>query len=299
MMKRILLLMLTLGVLFGVAFAMHHGDASSARESGRIMKSSYTKIQLGDPGRSDLSGPGASTEAHPSGAKFYQREWMEGGLGVVQFVHGKHSFVLDNVLSVLGSADKDVPSGIYDWKVNFGVSPEQADTPEAALETVMRLFSNLRAAGWVRYVDVDYPRLIGAQAWKYRGVKSIYPLDPSYKPSIEEWKATAKAMPKWKFYADGVYLKVSLVEGNAGAGGDKKAYLLSIEAMDEYAFYGLGFFPGDAEKIHNWKELLPAELQKYHSDRLKAEAALKDQGYAIDTTYQDPPIKALQNSAKN
>ncbi len=66
--------------------------------------------------------------------------------------------------------------------------------------------------------------------------------------------------------------------------------------MSEYAFYALRYFAADAEKIHNWKKLIPAELQDYHADRVKIEAAPEAQGDTIDTTYQDPPIKALQQS---
>ncbi len=78
-----------------------------------------------------------------------------------------------------------------------------------------------------------------------------------------------------------------------GGFAGKTTYLLTITAMNEYAFYGLRYFAGDAKKIHNWKALLPAELQKYHAKRLLREAALEAQGDKIDTTYEDPPIKAL------
>ncbi len=161
---------------------------------------------------------------------------------------------------------------------------------------MMKLFSMLRERGWVRYIDTDYPRLIGKQAWDYMKINSVYSLDPAYTPTIEEWKTVVRGRPHWYFYADGVYLHVSLMQSNMGGFVGKTTYLFSIEAMNEYAFYGLGYFPGDAEKIHNWKAFLPAQLQKYHADRLKTEAALKAQGDTIDTTYQDPPIKALQGS---
>ena len=74
----------------------------------------------------------------------------------------------------------------------------------------------------------------------------------------------------------------------------KLTSLLTARIRNEYAFYGLGYFPGNAEKIRNWKALLPAELQKYHAKRIATEAALKGQGYTIDTAYQDPPIQALK-----
>ena len=263
------------------------------------MKSSPMRIRLGDPKGSDLGGRGSSTDNHPSGLKFYQRSWERGSLGTVEFVHGKHSFMIDNVLSVLGMDDRDAPEGISDWNINFGVSPEQADTHEAALARMTKLFSDLRARGWVRFIQSSQPRLTGQQAWNYIGTNPVYSLDSSYMPTIDQWKAMSREMPHWIFYADGVYLDVSLMQSNMGGFVGKTTYLLSISIKSEYSFYGIGYFSGKPEKIANWKALLPAELQKYHADRLKTEAALKEQGYTIDTTYQDPPIKALQASSAN
>jgi hypothetical protein len=296
-MKKTLTLALILGTLLsGIALAAHYWNPRLTFDSGNDMNASPTLIRLGDPKDSDLNGSGSSIDNHPSGAKFYQREWARGNLGTVEFAHGKHSFLIDNVLSVLAFADKDVPEGIYEWSVSFGVSPEQADTHEAARARVMKLLEQLRVAGWKRYIDTSMPRLTGRQAWNYLKAESSYSLDSSYTPSVEEWKVALKDIPQWIFYADGEYLEVSVTESNMGGFISKSTYLLTVDVKSEYAFYGLGYFPGDAEKIHNWKALLPAELQKYHAMSLKTEAALKAQGYTIDTTYQDPPVKALQAS---
>ncbi|MGN6083507.1 hypothetical protein [Trinickia sp.] len=299
-MKKYLYVSLTLAILVACA-------ASTARPlpsnptigSSNNMKSSPMRIRLGDPKDSDLKGPGSSTDNHPSGMKFYQREWERGSLGTVEFMHGKHSFKIDNVLSVLGTDDQDVSEGIYDWSINFGVSSEQADTPEAALARMMKLFSDLRKNGWIRYIKTNHPRLTGQQTFDYIKINSIYSLDPNYTPTIAEWKAAARKMPHWIFYADGVYLDVSPIESNMGNFVGKSTYLLTMHLKSEYSFYGIGYFSGNSDKINKWKMLLPAELQKYHAMRLKTEAVLKEQGYTIDTTYQDPPIKALQGSSAN
>ena len=286
-------------VVFGAVLAGRHSPANLPLDDDSGTNSSPMRIQLGNPSGSNLGGPGSSIDNHPSGMKFYQREWERGKLGTVEFVHGKHSFTIDNVLSVMGTDDRDVPEGIFEWDINFGVSPEQADTHEAALARMSKLFSDLRAKGWVRYIDIGDPRLVGKQAWDRLKDDSVYSPDPNYRPTIEEWKAALIDMPRWIFYSDGVYLKVSLLESNIGGFIGKTTYLLSIDAMSEYCFYGVGYFSGDSEKIANWKTLLPAELLKYHAERLKTEAALKEHGYTIDTTYQDPPIKALQGSSAN
>lgn len=299
-MRKNLTIVLILGALFvGVAFAARYLSPRSTHDNGNDMSASPIVLQLGDPKNSDLSGPGSSSDNHPSGVNFYQRDWIRGNLGTVKFVHGGRSFVVDNVLSAMGTDDTDIPGGISEWTINFGVSSEQADTHEAALARMIKLFSELHTSGWVRYIDTNDPRLTGKQAWDYSKVSSIYSLDSSYTPTLEEWTAAVKKMPHWKFYADGVYLDVSLSETNMGGFVGKTTYLLSIDIKNEYDFYGVGYFPGDAEKMHNWKALLPAELQKYHADRLKTEAALKAQGYTIDTAYQDPPIRALQGSSAN
>ncbi|WP_310633314.1 hypothetical protein [Paraburkholderia sp.] len=239
---------------------------------------------------------------HPTGAKFYQREWSRGNLGTVEFMQGKHNVVIDNVLSVLGFADKDVPEGIYQWSISFGVSPEQADTHEAARARMIAILGNLRAVGWTRYINAGDPRLRGRAAWLYASAFPVatYSLDSEYLPTEDEWKAMLSKFPRWTFQdEDGAYLEVSLQESNMGGFVGKSTYLLTVDVKSEYAFYGLGYFPGNAEKIHNWKALLPAELQKYRAERLKKEAALRAQGYTIDTAYQDPPIKTLQVSPAN
>ncbi|MDR6377625.1 hypothetical protein [Paraburkholderia caledonica] len=299
-MRTFLAAVLAIGAfLFAVLMVSHYWSPPPSFSNGHDMSQLPTLIRLGNPRSSDLNGPGSSVDNHPTGAKFYQRDWQRGDLGTVQFVSGNHSFVIDNVLSMIGFAAENVPEGIYRWNISFGVSPEQADTHEAARDRVMKLLAQLRASGWKRYVDVGDPRLQGRAAWHYGASfpVAVYSLDPEYPPTQDEWNAMLRHTPRWILYGDGAYLTLSVMESNMGGFVGKSTYLLTVDVKSEYAFYGLGYFPGNAEKIHNWKALLPAELEKYHAMRLKTEAALRAQGYAIDTTYQDPPIKALQSSS--
>lgn len=204
-MKKVLYCSLAVtALLCGLAWAVHGSNPRPTFENGKLMKVSPTHIQLGNPHDSDLKGPGASIDNHPTGISFYQRDWMRGNLGAVEFVHGKHSFVIDNVLSVLGVADKDLPGGIYDWNISFGVSPEQADTHEAALARMMKLLSELRASGWTRYIGTGHPRLTGKQAWGYRKVNSAYSLDSSY-----NWKALLPVELK-EYHADRLKAEAAL-----------------------------------------------------------------------------------------
>ncbi|WP_321818303.1 MULTISPECIES: hypothetical protein [unclassified Paraburkholderia] len=297
-MKKSLYLMFICGVLIAsVSIIAQYRNSSSTHNAHADINSPSTVLRLGEPLASDFDAPGASIDKHPTGAEFYQHEWVRGNLGVVQITDGKFGFPIDNVLSAIGMADKEVPGGIYEWSINVGVSPEQADTPQAALNRMFKLLSLIRGRGWTRYISVDDPRLTGKEAWVYAKDNSEYSLDSTYTPNLDEWKSMTKAMPQWVFQADGNYLKVSIFESNMGGFADKATYLITVSLKNEYAFYGLGFFPRDVKKIDNWKVLLPAELNKYHADRLKTEVALKAHDYTIDTAYQDPAIKALQQSA--
>ena len=178
-MKRIISLVLILaGLICGAALAVRYLSSHPTPDNENDMKSFPMRIRLGDPKDSDLGGQGSSTDNHPSGLTFYQREWQRGSLGTVEFVHGKHSFTIDNVLSVLGTDDRDIAEGIYQWSISFGVSPEQADTHEAALARMTKLFSDLRARGWMRFIQSSQPRLTGQKAWNYIEHNPVYSLDP-------------------------------------------------------------------------------------------------------------------------
>jgi hypothetical protein len=286
------------GLVICIAAAVHFVVFSTPSFQSNDMQPNVTLVQLGDPKGSDLNGPGASVDNHPAGATFYQREWTRGNLGTVEYVQGNHSFVIHHVLGAMGSADKDVPEGIYAWNISFGISDEQADAHQQARDRTMAFLATLRSAGWKRYIDLEDPRLNGKEAWNYaasRAANWMYSLDSTYTPTMDEWIKAKGQSPKWDFHADGAHLRFSVMESNMGGFVGKSTYLLTLDIENEYAFYATGYFPGDAEKIHNWKTLLPAELEKYHAMRIKTEAVLKAQGFTIDTTYQDPPIKALQS----
>ncbi|MFM0126218.1 hypothetical protein P0D73_46755, partial [Paraburkholderia sp. RL18-101-BIB-B] len=124
------------------------------------------------------------------------------------------------------------------------------DAHQLARDRVMEVLAKLRAAGWKRYIDVEDPRLTGKQAWNFaasRAANWAYSLDSTYTPTMDEWIKAKGKFPKWVFYADGVYLEFSIFESNMGGFVGKSTYLLGVNVKNEYAFYGLGYFPGDAD----------------------------------------------------
>lgn len=286
----------TLVVVAGAVLALYFAKTISASRL-KMNESAFT-LQLGAPSLSKVDG--LKTDNHPTGISFYDADFSPTDHKAITFGVGRHSFRLNNVTSLMGVADSEVPGGIFEWKILFAFSDKQAESPEVARDGMMQFLARLQAAGWQRYIQNHRPRLTGEQAWRYgTSGKSagVYSLDPSYTPNLEEWIAAEDSMPSWTLYADGTYIKISLqASAMAGIAG-KKTYLVIADVMNEYNFYAGGIFAGDEEKIRNWKTLLPAVLTESHAKRIASESALKAQGYTIDTTYQDPPIKALQDPA--
>ena len=112
------------------------------------------------------------------------------------------------------------------------------------------------------------------------------------KLNAEEWLALPM-INTWYFYKSGVYLLFRVQrEKNTQAPQKFGSYLFTLNFESESEFYK-GFVEGEKNRA-NWKTLVPAELKRMAQERAQTEARLKKMGIAIDETYQDPPIKALE-----
>ncbi|QRR09917.1 hypothetical protein FPJ27_27270 [Burkholderia sp. MS455] len=257
-------------------------------------------IKFGADGKSNAQNQGFSVMNHPSGVYAYQMNWDDTTkLGSVKYIQGPYSFDIDNAMIVTGLGDKDSPEdGVDNWDVNFNISSSKTISDEEGREKIMSLLGKLRAAGWKRYIYAASPRLIGREAMKYATSESgtLYSLDSTYVPTMEEWKSLITVEPRWIFYADGVFLTLSLSHQPSGSPG-MGYYLTDIQvstASDHYTPY----FTDSVERRRNWKKLISNELKPAGNERSKKEAELKASGYTIDTTYQAPPFEAPDFSAK-
>jgi hypothetical protein len=105
-----------------------------------------------------------------------------------------------------------------------------------------------------------------------------------------------RKLPYWKFWADGVYMKVQVIDEPALRDPKREGvYMFSIELERETPHFWK-YFKG-VDQMLRWKELLPAELERSAARRLRDERELRAQGYEIDETYRDPPILALGQTA--
>ena len=262
------------------------------------MADSPFTIALGDPRNFDLRAAGAGIERKPVGIHFFKRDWPLDALGSVRYLQGSHSFDIPRVSDVMGTSDPGTPEeGIYAWNIGaFAMEGERV--PHAlARDRLFALFDDILRAGWRRFNLPSEPRLRGLEAMRYAlAHHGRYPLDPQLLPSLDEWMQLNRKLPYWKFWADGVYMKVQVIDEPAlrdpkGQG----VYMFSIELESETPHFWKSF--RNVEDMKRWKKLIPAALERSAARRLRDEHELRSQGYVIDETYRDPPILGLGESA--
>ena len=251
-------------------------------------------IALGDPRSFDLHAPGARIDRQPVGMHFYERDWPVNALGSVRYLQGPHSFDIPRVSGVMGCSDPEEPQeGVYDWQVQAFAMAGDRVAHELARDRLFALFHELLRAGWQRCILSSEPRLLGHDALRYFLQQDhTYSLDPALPLDLQQWMRINLDLPCWQFWADGVYLKVQVIDEPALRNPQGEGvYMFSIDLQSE-AGYFREYFRSVAD-MKRWKELLPATLHGYRHLRPEKEAELRAQGYTIDEHYRDPPILAL------
>ena len=258
------------------------------------MADSPVTIALGDPKNFDLRAAGARMDRKPVGIHFYERKWPLDALGRVRYLQGAHSFDIPRVSGVMGTSDPGVPDeGIYAWDIGAFAMDGERVRHILARDRLFALFDDILRAGWRRHIFPSEPRLRGLEATRYALERSsYYPLDPRSVPSLVQWMQLNRKLPYWKFWADGVYMKVQVIDEPALRDPNREGvYMFSIELESEVSYFR-GYFD-KVQDMHRWTELIPPEMARLAALRPRAEAELRTQGYEIDETYRDPPILAL------
>lgn len=175
--------------------------------------------------------------------------------------------------------------------------------PKSSHSLAMNYFRDqadaLLVKGWHRFIMPNEARVSGSQAKKFDSPRSVLgkPIgtgpwnDPTLVLSQEEWLAMPM-FSSWYFYKDGVYLTLRVQRENSESAPEEKgSYLFTLTIESEAEFYK-GFF--ESEDREQWTILLPGELKRMAQERAQTEARLKKMGIAIDESYQNPSIKALE-----
>ena len=239
--------------------------------------------------------PQVIVEVQPAGLDFYTVSWPSSAQGTVKFEHGKYSFDIENVLSLLTSQDTQelAAEGFKDVNINAGMSDNSSGLiPHAqARDKIYALLKQIEARGWKLLTAEDTPRLKGKHRFDFvMDNGQIDSLGTDYIPTLEEWMRI-DSLTRWHFYADHQFLTASFTRERSLTDPTKPgAYLLSFELKSEAQHYRTYVGPDNRAR---WQALLPTELATLKQNRAKTEAALKAQGIKIDETYQDPPLPAF------
>jgi hypothetical protein len=218
---------------------------------------------------------------------FYEIHWSTENRGEVMIRHGQHTFTIPYALSILATEmPKDYPdAGLTDFIVNGGLSNTAKLTHEEALNNFYQLLSVISNAGWQRYIRTHLPRIKGKQSFMYAQEKDLYPIDHNYKPSIEEWGAI-DMFPRWEFYADGVYLDVTMMR-EFNEPYKKSGYFISYTFTSRNEWQRLHF---QGEKARNtWETAYPKLRKELLNSRKVIEEKIRQEGrYVIDELYVNP-----------
>jgi len=226
----------------------------------------------------------------PSASKVLPTLFIESEQEVLRLDHVVALSIYDNEKRIQGKLDS----------VNLTLRgvPSRSNVP-VAKSFAYSVIQKILDAGWTRHIPAYSPRIPGSESKKTPTCEKIltesissHPcFDPSYEMSDEQWW-NVDMFYYWYFYKDGFYLTLKAWRSR----GEKDpighaSYLFTLKFESEREYW-LSSFEG--EDRLKWKELLPALLEKYQASRKKREDEAERAGIAIDRTYQDPPIAALQ-----
>ena len=224
----------------------------------------------------------------PAGLNFYKKRWTVEQRGRVQLLHGSHGFVIEHALSVMGVEDiGKLHEGLSIFTAGAGlVSTGELSHDEARLQFVAMLHDLLHR-GWRGLIRYSEPRLLGEDSYRYLEQKETYGPDPAYVPNLDRWMALVN-MQAWRLYADGVFLNITLARDTERMDVNKPgAYYVSFELYSATE-HGRKQFRG--EKKEQWQSLWADKVKRLKLKRNQKEAALKAQGYSINTDYLDPVV---------
>ncbi len=234
-------------------------------------------------------------DQQPAGLNFYSIDAQQGTRETMRLEHGEHSFDIPPVMSFMGTEDVDLPElGIKLLRFSFVRKDDgQKNTHEQARDFFIGYIKMLADLGWQRYLQPDSPRLLGSQSYQYivEETDNFYVPDLNIEPSLATWKDMGNTHI-WTLYAGDLFMKIKYRREqdprDQNKSPDESAYyIFSIEitTKDEYA---KGYM--DFENRNTWKQHWESEIKPLKTLRYKIEAKLRDKGYTIDTSYQDPII---------
>ncbi|WP_255992281.1 hypothetical protein [Chitinolyticbacter albus] len=198
-----------------------------------------------------------------------------------------------NVTILKGTEDQDRGGGMVSLFMTMQVTPDEFVSHDMTRQYVLQLVQSLRQTGWQRYIPQTDPRLTGKITLGYFNGSYI---DPDYPISFEEWMLLPTSF-SWKFYADHTYLKLRVQRDSDHMSPDKPGvYVISLHFDPSEEVERMEVDEDDREQ---WRKTWVPRATKWRTERNQAEAKLRAQGIATDTTYKDPPLPPAPQGQRN
>jgi hypothetical protein len=209
------------------------------------------------------------------------------------------ALILDDVAAVSIAIDKDVGNNIESLDLSIRSLPDGSKHKEYQA-FLYSLLEKIKSAGWTHYYAPSDPRISGSQIDKISSPGKVlgdyvlsHPwLDPDYRLDLDRW-LKVDDFYDWNFYNNGSYLTLRAQRRDSDdAPNERGTYLVSLNFTTEREYWAPAF--NDSKDKARWKELLPGLLKNYKAIRDAREKKAIDAGIKVDSSYQDPPIKALK-----
>ncbi len=232
------------------------------------------------------------TDKQPAGINFYEKHWDSKSTGSAHFEHGKFSFDIPFVLSVVGMEDTDrADEGISNFDIYAKITEKNTIQHDTAKKEFFDFLRSLASIGWKQEIHYSMPRLTGMQGYMYtKEEDNYYGLPIDYEPSMDEWMELPRK-GLWFFYADNVFLKIRFQREEESTDPEKQAYIFTLNAYTG-TVNARGEFFNEAAK-NQWQELWVDRIKSLKRERYQKEAELIKRGYTIYTDYQEPKIHPL------
>lgn len=230
-------------------------------------------------------------DRQPAGMGFLNLLWSPPNLATVNINLGPHSLSIPNTISVLGTKinyDKSM-QGVQIIDLNAALNKEEYVTEEQAYNAYRVLIKQLENKGWKQYY-IPFT----ARRDKRDNLKLVLnggrATDPFKLFTFEEWKMIFSETSSFDYflYSPGYILTISITKTNQLNG--------QVQYMLRYSFESVKYnrrnLISKAYKMSDMEleEAYLANVKRHAMIRQLEEVKLKEKGYQIDESYQDPEV---------
>jgi len=120
----------------------------------------------------------------------YKKQWSTKKPAKVIFTYDNKTLELPHTIKFYSSANSNrVKKGLYELELQTGITQADLMTYEEARVKFYAFLQKLLKQGWKRVITYSRPRINGRHAMHYKLTEDdMYYLDPTYEPTLEEWK---------------------------------------------------------------------------------------------------------------